>query len=68
LPSLGALGGTFRGYQARTRLVKALQVPDVAIALVEDLVAIAVYFTQRRLSYARTSLVERRRVELPVRR
>ena len=40
---LGALGGVvgcFAGYQARTRLVKALGTPDVYVALVEDLVAI----------------------------
>lgn len=41
LGGLGALAGTFGGYQARKRLVKALQVPDVVIALAEDLVAIA---------------------------
>jgi len=40
---LGALGGTvgtLGGYQARTRLVKALRVPDTVIALLEDAVAI----------------------------
>ncbi len=41
---LGALGGVvgcFAGYQARTRLVKALSKPDIYVALVEDIVAIA---------------------------
>jgi uncharacterized membrane protein len=37
---VGALVGTFAGYQLRTRSVKALRVPDFVIALVEDLVAI----------------------------
>jgi len=32
--------GTYGGYQARTRSVKALGVPDVVIAVVEDIVAI----------------------------
>jgi uncharacterized membrane protein len=36
----GAVAGTFAGYQARTRLVKALKVPDVVIAGLEDAVAI----------------------------
>lgn len=41
---LGAVGGVvgcFGGYQARVRLVKALGTPDIYVALVEDLVAIA---------------------------
>ena len=41
---LGATGGVvgcFAGYQARTRLVKALHTRDIYVALVEDLVAIA---------------------------
>jgi len=37
----GALAGTFGGYQARTRLVRALGVPDIYVALLEDLIAIA---------------------------
>ena len=37
---VGALVGAFGGYQARTRLVKALKVPDVVIACLEDAVAI----------------------------
>jgi len=40
LGGVGAIAGAFAGYQARTRLVKALGVPDVFIALVEDLIAI----------------------------
>ena len=36
----GAMAGAFGGYQARTRLVKALGVPDYYVALAEDLVAI----------------------------
>jgi uncharacterized membrane protein len=41
---LGAVGGVvgcFGGYQARTRLVKALGTPDIYVALLEDLVTIA---------------------------
>ena len=38
---LGALAGTYGGYQARTKLVKALGTPDFVIALLEDLVTIA---------------------------
>jgi uncharacterized membrane protein len=37
---VGALAGTYGGYQARTRLVKALGTPDLVIALLEDLVTI----------------------------
>jgi uncharacterized membrane protein len=37
---VGALIGTFGGYQARTQLVKALKVPDLVIATLEDVVAI----------------------------
>jgi uncharacterized membrane protein len=36
----GGLAGAFAGYQARTRLVRALKVPDLVIALMEDAVAI----------------------------
>ena len=36
----GAVAGTFGGYQARTRLVRALGVPDIVVALLEDLVAV----------------------------
>jgi len=40
---LGALGGVigaFAGYHARTGLVRALKVPDIVIAILEDLLAI----------------------------
>lgn len=37
---VGALAGRYGGYQARTRLVKALGTPDFVIALLEDLVTI----------------------------
>jgi uncharacterized membrane protein len=37
---MGALAGTYGGYQARTRLVKALGTPDFVIALLEDFVTI----------------------------
>ncbi|MQA29608.1 MAG: DUF4126 family protein [Luteitalea sp.] len=36
----GGIAGAFAGYQARTRLVRALKVPDPVIACVEDAVAI----------------------------
>jgi uncharacterized membrane protein len=36
---VGALIGTFAGYRARTGLVKALKVPDLVIATLEDVVA-----------------------------
>jgi uncharacterized membrane protein len=41
---LGAVGGVlgcFGGYMARTRLVRALGVPDIYVALLEDLVTVA---------------------------
>jgi uncharacterized membrane protein len=37
---VGGIVGCFGGYQARTGFVKALGVPDIYVALVEDLVAI----------------------------
>ena len=37
---VGALAGSFGGYQARTGLVKALRAPDFVIAVLEDLLAI----------------------------
>ena len=40
LGMVGALAGTFGGYQARVGLVRALKVPDFVIACLEDLVAI----------------------------
>ena len=42
--ALGAAGGVvgaFTGYQVRTGLVRALKVPDIVIAVLEDLVAVA---------------------------
>jgi len=40
LGALGALIGAFAGYRARVGLVRSLGVPDFAIAIPEDLVAI----------------------------
>jgi uncharacterized membrane protein len=40
LGGVGGVVGGFAGYAARTRLVKALKVPDRVVALVEDAVAI----------------------------
>jgi uncharacterized membrane protein len=40
----GGIAGAFGGYQARTRLVKALKVPDFVIACLEDAVAIGAGF------------------------
>ena len=44
LGAAGGMVGTFAGYQVRTRLVKALKVPDFVMALLEDAVAIGVSF------------------------
>jgi uncharacterized membrane protein len=41
LGAAGAIAGAFAGYEFRTRLVRALKVPDFVIALLEDGVAIA---------------------------
>jgi uncharacterized membrane protein len=38
--AIGATAGTFGGYQVRTKLVRNLELPDIAIAIPEDLVAI----------------------------
>lgn len=38
---VGSLVGAFGGYQVRKRLVKALGVPDIYVALLEDIVTIA---------------------------
>jgi uncharacterized membrane protein len=38
--AIGAIAGAFGGYQARIRLVRALHGPDLAIALLEDLIAV----------------------------
>lgn len=40
LGAAGGIAGAFAGYQWRTGLVKALKVPDFAIALLEDAIAI----------------------------
>jgi uncharacterized membrane protein len=40
LGAVGGIIGAFAGYEVRTRLVKALGVPDFVIAVVEDAVAI----------------------------
>jgi uncharacterized membrane protein len=40
LGAIGGLVGAFAGYQARTRLVKALGLPDIVVALAEDCLAI----------------------------
>lgn len=40
LGALGGVAGAFAGYEVRTRLVKALKVPDFVIAVLEDAVAI----------------------------
>jgi uncharacterized membrane protein len=40
LGAVGGVAGAFAGHEARTRLVKALKVPDFVIALLEDAVAI----------------------------
>jgi uncharacterized membrane protein len=40
LGAIGAIAGAFGGYQARVGLVRALRVPDIAIAIPEDLIAI----------------------------
>jgi uncharacterized membrane protein len=41
LGACGGVVGAFAGYEARTRLVRALNVPDFVIASLEDAVAIA---------------------------
>jgi len=40
LGAAGGIAGAFGGYQARTRLVKSLHVPDFVIAILEDALAI----------------------------
>jgi uncharacterized membrane protein len=37
---VGALFGTYGGYQARRQIVANLKVPDLAVALVEDVLAV----------------------------
>ena len=40
LGAIGGVAGAFAGYEVRTRLVRALNVPDLVIAVLEDAVAI----------------------------
>ena len=40
LGAAGGIAGAFAGYEVRTRLVRAFEVPDFIIALLEDAVAI----------------------------
>jgi uncharacterized membrane protein len=40
--ALGGIAGSFAGYHARVGLVRALRVPDFAVAIPEDLIAIGV--------------------------
>jgi uncharacterized membrane protein len=40
LGGIGGIAGAFAGYEVRTRLVRALKVPDLIIAVLEDAVAI----------------------------
>jgi uncharacterized membrane protein len=40
LGAVGGIAGGFTGYEVRTRLVKALSVPDFVIAVLEDAVAV----------------------------
>lgn len=40
LGAVGGIAGAFAGYHARQRLVRALNVPDFPVALLEDLVAV----------------------------
>jgi uncharacterized membrane protein len=44
LGGIGAVLGTFGGYQARARLVRALNVKDIFVAIPEDLVAIGLAY------------------------
>lgn len=44
LGAAGGIAGAFGGYQARTRLVRALTVPDYVIATLEDALAIGAGF------------------------
>jgi uncharacterized membrane protein len=44
LGAIGAIAGTLGGYHARKSLVAGLKVPDAAIAVPEDILAIALAF------------------------
>jgi uncharacterized membrane protein len=37
---VGGVAGAFAGYEVRTHLVKALKIPDLVIALLEDAVTV----------------------------
>ena len=41
---VGVFIGTYGGFYARTGLVRALKVPDIAVAIPEDLIAIGIAF------------------------
>lgn len=48
--AVGVVVGTLGGYRARVGLVKALKVPDIAVAVPEDLIAIGLgFFAASRL-------------------
>lgn len=49
LGAIGAVAGAFAGYELRKRLVSALNIKDLFIALAEDMVAIslALFFVSR---------------------
>jgi len=38
--AIGAIAGTFGGYHARVGLVRAVHVPDIAVAIPEDVIAV----------------------------
>jgi uncharacterized membrane protein len=40
LGAIGGIVGCFAGYHARSRIVRSLRVPDIYIAVIEDLIAI----------------------------
>jgi uncharacterized membrane protein len=44
LGAAGGVAGAFVGYEVRTRLVRALKVPDLVIAILEDAFAIGIGF------------------------
>jgi uncharacterized membrane protein len=41
LGATGGIAGAFGGYAARKRLVRGLNAPDISVALIEDLLAVA---------------------------
>jgi uncharacterized membrane protein len=68
LGTVGALAGTFGGYQARTGLVKAIGTRDLYIALLEDCVTIAAssdplktLFLETREPQPNTTYIDQRR-------